>query len=80
MGPKAYSATDCLLVVVPEHVDTFMRDNYTKEDIRHEFSRSVPAPCVNWWRMKIPQQGLSKHRGTNGRGHLNKLMTVIQTG
>ena len=45
MGPKAYFATDCLLVVVPEHVDTFMRDNYTKEDIRQRI-QEVSARSV----------------------------------
>lgn len=33
-NPKAHMATNCLLVVVPEHVDTFVRDNYSKSDIR----------------------------------------------
>jgi len=32
--PKAQRSSDCILVVCPEHVDTMMRDNYTKEQIR----------------------------------------------
>lgn len=49
MGPKAYFATDCLLVVVPEHVDTLMRDNYSKEDLRRriqEVSRRTVRELV----------------------------------
>ena len=45
MSPKAYSATDCLLVVVPEHVDTFMRDNYTKENIRQRIQQVSARPA-----------------------------------
>lgn len=44
MSPKAYFATDCLLVVVPEHVDTFMRDNYNKEDIRRRIQEVSARP------------------------------------
>ena len=35
LAPKAYGVTDCLLVVSPEHVDTFSRDDYQKTDIRN---------------------------------------------
>ena len=31
---RAHFATDCLLVLAPEHVDTLARDGYTKADIR----------------------------------------------
>lgn len=34
LAPKAYGVTDCLIVVSPEHVDTFSRDEYQKADIR----------------------------------------------
>ena len=44
MGPKAYFATDCLLVVVPEHVDTLMRDSYSKEDLRRRIQESSSRP------------------------------------
>ncbi|HCG70846.1 MAG TPA: thiol-disulfide oxidoreductase, partial [Gammaproteobacteria bacterium] len=39
MSPKAYFATDCLLVVVPEHVDTLMRDNFSKENLRQRIQQ-----------------------------------------
>lgn len=34
LAPKAYGVTDCLIVVSPEHVDTFARDEYQKSQIR----------------------------------------------
>ena len=57
-GPKAYFATDCLLVVVPEHVDTFARDNYGKRKFGGVFRRSPHGQCVNWWRMSVLLRGL----------------------
>lgn len=44
MSPKAYGATDCLLVVVPEHVDTLMRDNYSKADLRQRIQEVSARP------------------------------------
>ncbi len=44
MSPKAYGATDCLLVVVPEHVDTLMRNNYSKADLRQRIQEVSARP------------------------------------
>ena len=44
LSPKAYGATDCLLVVVPEHVDTLMRDNYSKADLRRRIQEVSSRP------------------------------------
>ena len=44
LSPKAYGATDCLLVVVPEHVDTLMRDNYSKADLRRRIQEVSARP------------------------------------
>ena len=44
MSPKAYGATDCLLVVVPEHVDTLMRDNYSKAELRQRIQEVSARP------------------------------------
>ena len=41
---KAHFGTDCLLVVVPEHVDTLMRDGYTKQDIRARIQEVTARP------------------------------------
>jgi len=43
-NPKAHYATDCLLVVVPEHVDTFVKDGYTKADIRRRIQEVTARP------------------------------------
>lgn len=44
-NPKAhFGGSDCLLVVVPEHVDTLMRDGYTKADIRRRIQEVTAKP------------------------------------
>ena len=43
-NPKAHYATDCLLVVVPEHVDTLLRDGYTKADLRTRIQEVTARP------------------------------------
>ena len=43
-NPRAHFATDCLLVIVPEHVDTFMKDGYTKADIRRRIQEVTARP------------------------------------
>ena len=43
-SPKAHYATDCLLVVVPEHVDTLLRDGYSKADIRARIQEVTARP------------------------------------
>ncbi|MEM7080160.1 MAG: TlpA family protein disulfide reductase [Pseudomonadota bacterium] len=42
--PRAHMASDCLLVVVPEHVDTLMRDNYSKDDLRNRIQEVTARP------------------------------------
>jgi thiol-disulfide isomerase/thioredoxin len=43
-NPKAHYATDCLLVVVPEHIDTLLRDGYTKADLRARIQEVTARP------------------------------------
>ncbi len=43
-NPKAHYATDCLLVVVPEHIDTLLRDGYTKADLRARIQEVTAKP------------------------------------
>lgn len=43
-GVKQHYATDTLLVVVPEHVDTLWRDGYTKADIRRRIQEVSARP------------------------------------
>jgi hypothetical protein len=42
--PKAHYATDALMVVCPEHVDTLMRDGYTKADLRARIQEVTARP------------------------------------
>ena len=43
-GPKQHYASDTLVVVCPEHVDTFVRDGYTKADIRRRVQEVTARP------------------------------------
>lgn len=42
--PKAHFATEVLLVVCPEHVDTLVRDGYSKADIRARIQEVTARP------------------------------------
>ncbi len=42
--PKAHFATDVLLVVCPEHVDTLIRDGYSKADVRDRIQAVTARP------------------------------------
>jgi peroxiredoxin len=42
--PKAHYATDVLMVVCPEHVDTLMRDSFSKADIRTRIQEITARP------------------------------------
>ena len=41
---RAHNASDALLVVSPEHVDTLIRDRFTKDDIREHVQRVTARP------------------------------------
>ena len=79
MGPKAYFATDCLLVVVPEHVDTFMRDNYTKEDIRQRIQEVSARPVRELVANEHSATGIKEASAAKmDEASLNKLMTKFR--
>jgi hypothetical protein len=42
--PRAHRGTDTLLVVCPEHVDTLMRDGYTKAELRKRIQEVTTVP------------------------------------
>jgi len=42
--PRAYMASDTLLVVCPEHLDTLKRDGYSKEDVRNRIQEITQKP------------------------------------
>ena len=79
MSPKAYSATDCLLVVVPEHVDTFMRDNYSKENIRQRIQQVSARPLRELVADENSATGLKQASAAQmDEASLNKLMTKFR--
>ena len=45
--PKAHGGLEALVVVCPEHVDTFMRDGYTKANIRDRIQEVTATPLRN---------------------------------
>jgi|TARA_Y100000031_G_scaffold124780_1_gene140774 hypothetical protein len=42
--PRAHMATNVVLVVSPEHIDTLMRDNYSKQDLRTRIQEVTTVP------------------------------------
>ncbi len=58
-NPKAHFSTDCLLVVVPEHVDTLVSDGYTKADLRRRIQEVTARPVKDLVGNEISGAGLS---------------------
>jgi hypothetical protein len=42
--PRAHMGTNVLLVVCPEHIDTLMRDDYSKQDLRSRIQAVTTVP------------------------------------
>jgi len=59
-NPKAHYASDCLLVVVPEHVDTLMRDGYTKADLRARIQEVTARPMRDLVADEISGTGIKR--------------------
>ncbi len=64
-NPKAHYATDCLLVVVPEHVDTLMRDGYTKADLRRRIQEVTARPIRDLVSDEVSGAGFKKEMAAN---------------
>ena len=47
--PKSHGQGEVLLVVSPEHVDTFARDGWTKADLRARIQEVTRARCASCW-------------------------------
>lgn len=45
--PKAHGGLEALVVICPEHVDTFIRDGYTKANIRDRIQEVTATPLRN---------------------------------
>jgi hypothetical protein len=58
--PKAHFATDVLLVVCPEHVDTLIRDGFTKADVRARIQEVTARPLEDLVENEISAVGFKK--------------------
>jgi hypothetical protein len=56
--PKVHGGTETLVVVCPEHVDTFIRDGYTKADIRDRIQEVTARPLRNLIADEVSAVGL----------------------
>ncbi|MGD8832612.1 MAG: TlpA disulfide reductase family protein [Pseudomonadales bacterium] len=59
-NPKAHFATEVLLVVCPEHVDTLMRDGYDKKAIRDRIQEVTARPLGELVEDEISGVGFKK--------------------
>ena len=59
---KAHNATDSILVVCPEHVDTLMRDNYTKKQIKSRIQEVTSVPFKDLVQDEISGVGIPRER------------------
>ncbi len=58
--PKAHFATDVLLVVCPEHVDTLTRDGYSKADVRARIQEVTARPLEELVENEISAVGFKR--------------------
>jgi hypothetical protein len=59
-NPKAHFATDCLLVIVPEHIDTLLRDGYSKDDVRQRIQEVTSRPISDLVANEISGTGFKR--------------------
>ena len=62
--PKAHYATEVLLVVCPEHVDTLIRDGFTKADIRARIQEVTKRPISELVENEVSAVGFPKAAAT----------------
>ena len=60
--PKAHFASEALVVVCPEHVDTFVRDGFDKSAIRDRIQEVTARPVRDLVENEISAVGLKKAR------------------
>ncbi|MEZ5558203.1 MAG: TlpA disulfide reductase family protein [Pseudomonadales bacterium] len=58
--PKAHFATDALVVICPEHVDTLIRDGYSKQDIRARIQEVTSRPIRELLENEVSAVGFKK--------------------
>lgn len=73
--PRAHSATDTLVVVCPEHVDTLIRDGYSKADIRARIKEVTDARLGDLVEDDISGVGLKRDKAAAiPEGKLNQIV------
>jgi len=60
--PRAHRATNAILVICPEHVDTLARDSYTKADIRRRIQEVTAVPAKDLAAGEVTGVGIPKAR------------------
>ncbi|MDP7144833.1 MAG: hypothetical protein QGH75_05825 [Pseudomonadales bacterium] len=60
--PRAHMGTNVVLVVCPEHIDTLMRDNYSKQDLRKRIQEVTTVPMRSLASDDISGVGLNPDR------------------
>jgi hypothetical protein len=71
--PKAHYATDALVVICPEHVDTLVRDGYSKQDIRQRIQEVTARPIRDLVADEVSGVGFKPARAaTMSEDDLNK--------
>lgn len=61
---KAHNAGDSILVVCPEHIDTLVRNNYTKDDIRNRIQEVTGARARDLVADEISGVGIDPERAS----------------
>ena len=79
-NPKAHYATDCLLVVVPEHVDTLIRDGYSKADLRARIQEVTSRPIRDLVPDEVSGSGFPARMAANmSEADLDRQMPKFRT-
>ncbi len=60
--PRSHRAADAILVICPEHVDTLVRDHYTKADIRARIQEVTARPARDLAEDDITSVGIPRAR------------------
>jgi hypothetical protein len=59
-NPRSHYATNVLMVVCPEHIDTLVRDGYTKQDLRARIQEVTARPIRDLVESDISAVGFKK--------------------
>jgi hypothetical protein len=78
--PKAHMGTDVLVVVCPEHVDTFMVDNYGKAEIRQRIQEVTSRPIRELMADDVSAVGIKQAMiDKMGEGALDRMLPKFRS-